>query len=342
MPPRKCCCGECEIGRDEFARADAPTLGPGWDDPDEAWSIVSGAAESTGAGTARFLTPHVLPDESMVAYITTIDETNDSGEKYRVLVNMVDENNYHYVEFERLGSDTSMLRLGKVTSGVGAVIKEDNIEGLTGFTRDVVAKISPLEFCGTVTNAVLSFVGDKSNLFVNGIYSGIESLAAGIRIDRHIFEQHRHTLDPCGHCLCLCETEYIPPVLLATFVDCTGRMSSLNGATITLRWDRLEAAWLGSDPSLCTPGQGWTLRFACPSDELDGSTVILNIDVGCINSDGIGDGPRSPATYTCDPLEWYFGPYGVGPLDLACGCGSPDFDPSAPTSFYSILITEAP
>lgn len=342
MAPRRCCCyAGCEIGRDEFNRANAATLGAGWDDPDSAWSIDSNEALSTAAGVARFLTPHPVPDESMVVYFETRNEVDGSGRKWRVLVNMLDEDNYHYVEFERNGANDSVLRLGKVTAGVGTVLKSDTIVGLTNTSRQVIAKISPLEFCGTVSNAVLSFVGDKPSLITNGIYSGIEALASGTRLDRHIFEHHRHTLDQCGNCLCLCETEYIPPVLLATFTNCTNRMASLDGATMLLNWERLNGRWIGTS-NLCTPGQVWTLTFFCPSDENDGSTASMGVSLGCNSSDGFGTAARSPASYTCDPLEWVFGGYNVGPLDLACGCGSPDFSPGAPSGSYTIVITEAP
>lgn len=338
VPTKRCCCGSpgCVISIDNFNRANAATLGANWIDLDNAWTIDTNNALSVDPGVAVYDIIHRVPDASMHVYYTTIDEVVDSGRKYRVLCNVFDEDNYHYVEFERLGVNTSVLRLGKVTGGTDNMLKQDTIVGLTGTTRQVIATIAHNEFCGQVSNAVLSIVTLEPSIISNGFYAGIQSQAAGDRIDDFTFEEHSHTRPECANCICFCEDEYIPAVLNANITG-TGRLASLN-ADIILDWDRLNGRWSGGPVTLCSLGQVWVLRFLCPTDPADGGTARLVVSTGCTSSDGFGTTARVPASYTCEPLEWVFGPYFVSIFDLACGCGSPFTEPGT----YTIVITETP
>lgn len=330
MPTRRCCRpAGCIIDSDTFNRSDAGTLGSGWTETD--WSIDSFNALSTAAGVAVFNTVHPTPSESMVVYMDTVDEVEGSGRKWRVLVNVADEDNYHYVEFERQGANTSILSLGKVSGGADTSLASALIEGLTGFTRKITAKIADHEFCGTVSNAALSLVYVEPAIIGGGYQCGMEALDADTRVDNFYFEHHMQTNPDCGNCLCNCNGLYIPPILNAHMVG-TGRLAALL-ADITLTWNRLSGRW---ESGVVTPCGTWSLIFNCPSDTADPSTASLVVDIGCNNSDGFFQDPRPPGYVTCDPLEWVFGPYDVAPLDLVCFCGS---GPGT-AGTYTITITE--
>ena len=173
----RCCCLTCVIDSDDFDRADAATLGAQWDDWSNVWTIDNNEAVSTGAGNARFDVIHPVPDESMVVYVETRDEVADSGDKYRVLVNVLDADNYHFAEFTRNGANDSTLALGSASAGVETVAKTETILGLTGTSRQIVVTIAENEFCANVTNSVLSLVTTVPTLISGGYWSGIGSAA---------------------------------------------------------------------------------------------------------------------------------------------------------------------
>ncbi|XZE18823.1 hypothetical protein SH449x_004128 [Pirellulaceae bacterium SH449] len=318
MATRRCCCGGCEIGRDEFNRADAPTLGAKWEDYDNAWTIDNQTALSVADGVARFVITHPVPDESMVVYCETVNEVENSGVAYRVLVNLKDGGNYHFAEFIRLGANNSILSIGRVSGGVETVYQSEPIVGLTNTSRKIVVKFAAKEMCATVTNCVLSIVTDDPDVINGGYWSGIESTNDdSITMDNFVFEQHRSTKEECDSCLCKCEGNYIPPVLNASLTG-TGRMSGLS-ADIELRWNRVNGRWESGTEFHCNTT--WQLIFNCPSDEEDGGTASLVIQLGCTNSDGLGISARVPSSHSCSSTTWTFGAYYVSSLDFACGCG---------------------
>jgi hypothetical protein len=337
MPTRRCCCGEsCIIDLDDFNRPDSLTLGPKWDDYSSVWTIDNNTALATSPGIARLKTIHRVPDESMVVYYKTKNEVENSGTKYRVLVNMVDDENYHYVEFTRMGANTSNLAIGQSAAGVESIIKSDLIVGLTNTERQIVVKFSSSEICATVTNCVLSLVAENPDPIPNGFYCGMQCVNNPIYVDDFVFEEHLHTRENCDSCLCKCEGNYIPPVLIASLTG-TGRMSGLNG-DIRLVWNRLNDRWQSLPTVLCNTV--WELFFLCPENPEDGGTAKLVVQQGCMNSDGYGTGenPRFPASWDCNTRSWTFGPYNVSVFDFACGCGL-DFINSGT---YTIIITEEP
>ena len=327
-------CCSCIIDSDSFNREDAPTLGADWFEPNtpNRWSIESNTALSTGDGVAIFNTVHPKPSEAMVVYMDTVDEVQDSGAKWRLLVNVLDEDNYHYVEFERHGANDSILSLGIVSGGTDTVLKTALIEGLTGFTRKITAKIAENEFCGTVSNCVLSLVFVDPVIIEDGFQCGMESLAANMRVDNFFFEWHMDDKPECGNCLCNCQRLYMPPILNAHMTG-TGRLAALN-ADVPLIWDRLAGRW---QTGIVTPCGTWSLWFNCPSDFSDPNTANLVVDIGCNNSDGFFRSNRPPNSASCDPMEWVFGPYDVSTFDLVCFCGS---GPGTPGT-YTIVVTEA-
>jgi len=308
---------------DNFNRADAASLGANWIDGGSGWTIDSNRA--VGAGIAILDIPHVTPDESMVASLLTVDEEID--DVYRVLVNVLDDENYHVATLTITDTADGTIALGKVVGGVYTLIRSLPIVGLTGTSRRFGASISSKEFCASATNTVFSLVYALAapSLITNGIYSGMDGERADsvITVDDFVFAHHAETLAGCSTCVCQCGDGYLPPVLTATLTG-TGRMSGLS-CSFDLLWDRTIGNWTGS--ATCC-GQGFTLSLFCPvTNAVNDYTLEL---IGCTDSDVVGvvgvdgyiaAGERSTNDGTCIPVYLLFGPFYVSSTDLACGCG---------------------
>lgn len=324
MAPRLCCCREgCVIFEDNFNRPDAATLGDNWIDGTSGWSINTNRA--VGTGVAILDIPHPTPSGSMVVSLLTVDE--EIGDIYRLLLNVLDDANYHVATLTITGVADGTIALGKVVDGVYTLIRSLAIVSLTGTSRRFGASISDDEFCASATNTVLSLVYalGPPTLITDGIYSGMdgERSESVVTVDDFVFAHHAQTKLGCSTCVCSCEGSYLPPVLTATLTG-TGRMSGLS-CSFDLLWDRLTGDWFGS-ANCC--GQPFEVRLFCPeSSELEDYRVDI---IGCTDSDVVGTvgvdgyvaaGERTTNDGTCAPVYLLFGPFYVSAMDLACACG---------------------
>lgn len=356
-----CCCGECLIYEDNFDGTSS-TLGSPWCEGPSSWSKVSGrAVADTNNVSALLDIPHPIPDGSMNVRITTVNEVDNSGDKYRVILNCVrptspslcyDIQNYYWAEFERFQANTSIIRLGITSAGVSTTLKEDFTVGLTNNTRVFGATLSDKEFCAGVSNSVLSFVGTKSpGLFANGFYSGMHLSKAGTEIDKFEFSQHFKTNTECPICLCMCGNDgYFPPVLKVTITPDPStclRLDLLEPCEFEIEWDRVNSRWIGSS-NCCVDGysgQGWEVSITCPP--VNPSTGLhdplltpMNIFVGCTSSCGGCTGPNYPVSATCNPLSLTYGSFFVSATDLTCFCSSSGDIFTRGSCNYYITISE--
>lgn len=323
MPPKLCCCEDCIIFEDNFNRADAATLGANWIDAGDGWSIASNRA--VGTGVAILDIPHPTPSGSMVVSLLTVDE--EIGDIYRLLLNVLDDQNYHVATLTITGSADGTIALGKVVAGAYTLIRSLPIVSLAGTSRRFGASISSKEFCASATNTVISFVYalDAPTLISGGTRSGMdgERSESVITVDDFIFAHHAETLAGCSTCVCSCGDGYLPPVLTATLTG-TGRMSGLS-CSFGLLWDRAIGNWTGA-ANCC--GQPFELSMFCPAS---GDVLEYTVElIGCTDSDVIGTvgvdgyvaaGERETNEGTCDPVYLKFGPFYVSVEDLACACG---------------------
>lgn len=347
----KCCCGGCTIASDEFNR-DATDLGAAWTHPASTWKtvptppLISGYAEVTGSPSAIAIhnTSHPMPHGSGVVYLDIINEVNNSGMKYRAIVNAVDKDSYHFAEFIRNGASDSVLRLGISSGGADTILESKVIDTLSSpgsSPRRMYVNIADNEFCATVSHCIFSFVSTQTPLIATGYKAGMGG-DLGAQFSYWEYLQHHQTKKECPSCLCHCEDSYIPPKLSANLVG-TGRMAGLS-CDIEMTWNRTDGAWVSATETCCN--QGWQLKLTCPTGPaFDPGTAQLLIVIGCKNSDSINTGPDylglghrlANSLSTCDPLSLVFGPFNVGFLDFACGCGS-----SGSPGQYTITVTESP
>ncbi len=330
------CCCSCIIHSDSFDRADAAVLGGSWCEKPGDWEIFSNTAKLTLANKYAILdVPHPAPSGTMVVSFDTVNESIESGDKYRIMLNVVKTttgsppycttNSFYFADFIRNGTNDSIIKLGICSGGTEVIIKEDVVLGLTGTTRKFTAILGEREFCAFVSNATLSLVAtNNSGHFSNGYYCGMAGTTAGLRFDNFTFEHHYTTNKSCLFCLCECDTTPIPPVLnVKIYPDpssCT-RLNKLSPCEFTLEWDRVNGRWKG-EKTCCSGGQLWRLELACPTGtcvDTDANHIGLSILVGCTAScGGCGSIINIPTSATCSPFKLVYGPFLVAGSDFTC------------------------
>lgn len=327
-----CCCNTCTIHIDTFDRPDASELGEFWVENGTQFSIEDNAAKPNSSFAIAILdVEHPVPDESMHVIVTTKDEVNNSGTRYRVILNSLrtaNPSSYYFAEFERNGINDSILRLGICSNNVETILAQDVVLGLLGDSRSISALISDYEFCATVSNSTLSYVGTvPPQLFEDGFYCGMSVYSSAARIDDITFKEHYQTNENCAYCVCKCELTVLPPILNVCIypdpADCK-RLDLLAPCCFQLYWDRVDSVWKGQ--SLCcvnysyNSGQPWQIQVGCPLDFEDPSTMDLAVIVGCTASSGSTSPPVAEAS--CNPFKIKYGPSLVAASDLQCLCSS--------------------
>jgi len=367
MPWWNCCCEGCKIFEDDFTRENADTLGSPWCEPPDSWSIFEYKARCDIAGSIALLDiAHPELVGSMVVTLDTIDEIADSNQKYRLILNAVKQevievgfpestvwcetDSYYFAEFERIGTNTSIIRLGVVSGGFESILKQDVVLGLTGFSRKFTAILSAKEFCASVTESVLSYVGTvPGGLFEDGHFCGMELSEEGMLVDNFLWEEHFDTNPECPLCLCRCSGGYFPPTLRVRVFpdpddpDCE-RLNTLDPCEFEIDYDRIDSVWRGE--GLCCDGQqGWMVAITCPpaepeTGEFDPYNTPMSIEVGCTDSCAGCESGNLPIAATCDPISLTYGPFFVAGSDLSCFCTT-NYEPmTRPSCNYFIEISE--
>lgn len=348
-----CCCdATCLIHEDFFYRPPGTPLRGRWCDEEGDYEIVAaiideqcGGAKCLVADALAILNVrHPVPEGSMLVTLDTCDEVVDSGDKYRVLLNLeptksgnpvvCDSQNYYFVEFERQGTTPSVLRLGIVSGGVETILKEDDILGLTGNERTLYGLITDNVLCGGVSSAVLSQVATvHSGLFADGYYSGFSLSGAGMTIRRFSFSRHLLEAAPfgvCAQCICTCDgidgsMEWGPTLTAKIYVyppavPCVrlDQMETVGDpCVITLEWNRLEETWEG-EGLCCGLREFFRMEFLCVPNGYGGIKHVLKVFNGCMAQFEI-----EPTELDCSKPCALFGPIVVPSLWLLCvGCSS--------------------
>jgi hypothetical protein len=351
----KCCCPGCMIGQDLFNRPDELALGIAWDEEGVGnWGVAGNVAYMTpGEFIAIFQVPHKKLDESMEVKYEIIDEVDDA--EYHILVNVVDNMNYHIAKF--VNSSAPYVELGVVSGGVYLSLTSLPVVGMTGPApcdhmarncRTFYARIAPDEFCAGIGQAVLSMVTAAPSIKPGGTKSGIGGKVDSgiIEMDNFYFGEHLETNRECPTCICQCEDTVIGHKLIAEFSG-NGRMAGIDGCTVELNWVR-ESFWWTGEVFCC--GQLWVIEVYCANTEpFPAEQFKLRVITGCINSDTditeegyISPGYREALSLesTCDPFYLKFGPFNVTTSDLACGCGSGGPPPFGDGEYY-LEVTKA-
>jgi hypothetical protein len=335
----RCCCPGCLIHEDLFSRTDGIPLRGSWCEAEGDYEIDSGRAKCLVAGAIAILNiPHPVPDESMVVSLVTVDEVENSGHKYRVLLNVdrttsgspvvCDAQNYYFAEFERNGLLDSVIRLGICSGGIETILKEDDILGLTSTTRTFTAVISETIFCANVSNATISLVATThAGLFAEGYYSGFSLDTIDMVIDAFRFFQKETRSAICGTCICTCDDKEWPPVLNVRIYpdpeNCL-RLDLLEPCEFEIEFDRVANTWVGSGVC-CGGNQNWEVEATCGGGSYGGNGFLqVAILEGCLSSCGVCESRL--VEQDCGTFCATFGPLNVSASDLGCFCSSAAFD----------------
>lgn len=351
---RRCCCG-CELGKDNFNRADSLTLGPNWPDEIEGntaqtgdWDIHDNAAEIQHSSGGRAVFKTKAPDESMYASINCPDM--QVGDIYEVIVNWKDMSNFSFAQIEVTVEDPPGVmwvtaRLCSVSGGVPSILLEVEVgrnytDVVTGLNHTSLAAIIGDEgFCAIIGNVDVSKIWETASPITGGYWAGIGASGRDdIQIDDFYLSKHFETDPTCPYCICKCGNTTIPKTLTATLVDCTGRMIEAEGCSVAIEWQQETVAGLPNPPysgwygtHLCCASGTIMVNFQCADSDDPTETSCYTIDCntgGAMLTANVGS--------TCSPLFLRFGPFLATTGDLVCGCGVPG-DPSG--EFY-IEITE--
>lgn len=315
MPTKRCCCGPqgCTIFSDDFGRADNSSLGANWTEyPSTAFEIFSNTVRSVDGGIALYNTAHPTPSGSMIVSIDTVDEAE--GDIYELILNAVDEDNYHVARFIRNDLFDSVIELSIVVAGVETLLNSATVTTLSGTERNFTALIASNEFCAYVTFSIASMVTAETDLIANGYYAGFGSPTVGTQMDNFVFSHHRETRVDCPNCVCQCGDSWVPPCL-SVHLEGTGRLATLN-CDIEITWDRENSYWEGY-ANCCDVD--WPIILNCGDGLSWDSFTIRFMGLQCVTGNGDND-PRSPVSGSCDPFLLEFGPYEVPGDDLACYC----------------------
>lgn len=360
IPDRRCCCGGCEIGSDNFDRADNEDLGPKWPNEIEGntaqtgdWDIHDNTAEiqDSSGGIAVFGTKHPVPNESMVVWANAPDI--QEGDIYEIIINWKNMSNYHFAQIEATSEDPPGVmwitaRLGVCSGGVRSTVYEVQVgrsfaDSITSLHHIVLnALIGDEGFCLLMsgTGPDVGKIWDTEGPISGGYWAGIAAYGRDyMQMDDFVFWKHFEDLADCPYCVCKCGTITVPKVLTATIVDCTGRMTEAEGCEIELEWQQEDvgglpdppfSGWLGLSESCCAGGAILVNYQCADSDDPTESTCYV------VGANTNGDTLHASEDSTCSPFYLRFGPFYCTDGDLGCSCGNP-FEPSGE---YYIEITE--
>ena len=345
---RRCCCKRrgCLIVGDDFNREPSTNLGSNWVEVLEDSDIYDNTLRIPAGGIVRTARKHPANHWTGIYEVKLVDLQHDN--KYRLLFNYKDADNYYYLEYHFFydSGDKVTLSLGSVSGGGDSTLQSSTTSGggVGGDARLVVCRdLDGVYFGVDGADIVECTLGDNG-----GRYAGLESAGNGsARFDDFIWEEHYYTNHDCPPCLCSCEGYCLPEELTMTIVAYEDCCEPCNNPSCTL--DGLESTGSGSPA-----GEGyWQFDFSnwkylysggcmttdqsfhllCPfnapieppmSHEQSQSGSLFHIcdisegqlQVGSSTGwdficHGTSGQAAYPSEYTCNPLWFKFGPFQI-------------------------------
>jgi hypothetical protein len=114
------CCPNCLIFTDNFNRETG--LGCQWDTRQGSWSIAQNRLEQSGSAGAIALAHRRSTGLGFVVIADTPDVPD--GSKYRLIANYVDDNNYHFAEYEFTSTHLTMRLYKRINGDNGVPLEE--------------------------------------------------------------------------------------------------------------------------------------------------------------------------------------------------------------------------
>ena len=283
MPTKRCCCGNCKLGEDDFNRADANPPTGSWHEISGEWEIESNELNCITNGTLATTICHssIYANGSYVMRVTLIGMDDGSVSEWEVSTGNPSSPNYVVEVLHNFSTKQATLKL--FSGNKSSLIHEETYSGVTanrqmtlcyspGLTIDVSIGGNPqIEFCSDVTGAACY---DVSGTNVGGF-----AFRKG-RFDDWFYDLHWLDLAKCEKCTCFCEKsredfKCYPDTLYLSFDNTVGGAAL---ATIPLYQSFLNSssylwpekvAWYSDVQNCGGPvGAQWTARFLCGQEDL--------------------------------------------------------------------------
>lgn len=349
MAPKRCCCLPCEIGTDDFNRANA-------NPPSGSWHEISGEFEILG-NTLNTITPGVLATTichpaaytkgSYVAEVTLIGMSDGSVSTWEVWVGDPAAPPYKVRVTHNSGTNQATLSLFNTVGLVHA-------ETYSGVTTN-----QTLTICWAPGMMVSAFLGGfiphiddctaatGSDCYtVGGVDVGGYSFAEG-RFDDWTYEVHYIENQRCEACSCFCwqsKLDYscLPATLTLTFESVGADAATIPDMTLTqsfgspsVPWPNKLEGWNSGVYNCGSPvGAEFTFRFLCDRDIGQMGLIPLNRDyssdagldpqivwtwlTGTLPSNSARQADASAST--CDPLSIVFPEIRINSAFPGSGC----------------------
>jgi len=352
MPPRHCCCdAECEIGRDDFMRADANPPTGRWIVIDGEWEIIDETLRSIEDGIILTTYRQPPPRRGGNGYNTRFEVDllipAEGDAEFEVVTAYRNETDYSYIHFFYNSANGELIPTFYSSPG-------NAVMDVTSHPEHDLWSATPgepirLVFCNAFAEWVVSGTGLQGDVIWQTCDGGLNNLPSaplggvGFRkghFDNWVYEQHWESRIDCDRCQCFCVTAddpdnylCIPEVLLLTIL----RDGSLGPYTCCV--DGLELELYQSDPDVSgtDPVYNLTARknlwysqtFICNGERM---WFILTCPVGVssptlslvtypqkITSAGSGALQIEPETEplegsSCNPMNLIYGPLTTVPV----------------------------
>jgi hypothetical protein len=288
LPCPNCGCGpSCDLVSDDFS---ANTIA-NYTQVSGSWSIGSGKLDPPASGLLKVnQAAPVSPDGARVKWMFNFASNTGT---FRVIIDYVDANNYHYCEFICSGSGTATIRLWERVSSVETALA--SAETVTGFfwsndysvalcwTGEVLRATA---FFSTSTTPLIFTTADADDL--GGDYAGVSVVTAhsSSRIDNLLLST---LADGCDDCPPLCGacSGTVPVEAQVVFTGasngtCSSCASSFDGtfvlpfrSNIDLGGGLFVCTWFDDRTADCWPMETDGVRTAVYIEKTGGSAWTL-------------------------------------------------------------------
>lgn len=341
MPPRKCCCGECPIGEDNFNRADSTNVGADWDEILGDWRIESNKLVVDETAIIRNLGVNSFGSNSQ--YVTATIERYQDDTKYRIYIQMdITGSTYYYAEWHYVDSSTMYFTLGDEGGPIETIGPDTPISEGQQMHASMTSKN---QLCMSDVSSRITICMPPKSATTNkwaGLGAGNSNGAA---FDNYVATATDAEDIACNSCDCTCKGWCIPDALIATIQE-INECPDLDGFTIDL--DNIQPPKFGSDWVNATvrfcPSPDSTMPiqalFTCGGDDQLGTFQFLPIG-GALDSDPVA---ADPDVSTCHPISMRFGPFNLGSVSgcarTTCCGGFPCGSGPADQSLFYVWVTK--
>lgn len=200
------CCGrDCQSFEDTFDRADSTSIGGDWNEASGNWQIASNILQpDVGDTNAVVHITDAFLDENVK--VTVQIQHNVDGDRARVILDYVDNNNYFFFEIMSGGAGTGAFRLYQRSGGSNTLLSELTLTVGTGSFQVYEACIGGGRFTagiqGTASKLGALITPSSPGSGFVGLGTGA-TVANAIYFNDFVAEEVRDNCEecPCGGCM---------------------------------------------------------------------------------------------------------------------------------------------